>query len=605
MQLSISKYLYKVFYYLSLFFVANIVAIASASIVASKQEKLTDSDIYKQAMHNILRDYIFLASATATYNHNDIIGASKKPLTLDRAKTIRENTDIITSARYSKAMLSVIEENTKTKFFITGILAPTNTGQTGRLTYKLNKDIKNLIIHATSTSSYSYFVNTINTDLYNLAQIAYLTYNNSMAFDQLVDYADLSEIITDINNQRKKIANLPISSTLLKNLLHNKIDFTLPKITSFSQKNSTEEQAQKIITQLEKSINYKLPIDPQNIYQDTKNLLLHISNIQKAIQQNPNIQDIAKYITPNTYISTSDNTMNVIEMVESNIKKRLLHIQNTNKDITANNMWLQPSYLYSTAKTDAVIGRYDSRVKGISIGAEDNNSNHDFSLGLCYSYAKSTTQSNDINTVHIDANNYIFSSYISFIFNKFIYDILLNYIRTQNHKQRIDILGYSYLASYNSNAISLECSAGKKFQLENDMIINCKFLCNLSQTNTDPYEETSSSLNYQVSPHANNKASVGVEATIYSSFYAYKARFNPECFINIKYNLLKNRKTYDLSLYSYKSTVKVSEKNKPNIKVGIGILSNIDSFNLRLDYIFKTSSNSKTHMINGNLSYYF
>jgi hypothetical protein len=58
-------------------------------------------------------------------------------------------------------------------------------------------------------------------------------------------------------------------------------------------------------------------------------------------------------------------------------------------------------------------------------------------------------------------------------------------------------------------------------------------------------------------------------------------------------------------MYSYKSTIELPQANKLNSKIGIGILSNIATFNIRLDYFFKMNSNIKAHMINGNLSYYF
>jgi outer membrane autotransporter protein len=295
-------------------------------------------------------------------------------------------------------------------------------------------------------------------------------------------------------------------------------------------------------------------------------------------------------------------------MVESNIKKRLLHIQNISKEMLINNIWIQPGYLYSRNKNDFIMGRYDSKLKGISIGAEDSSNIHyDICIGFCYSYAQSNMQSNNINKVDINTNSYIFSSYASLIYNRFIYDLQFNYVKSQNNRIRIDMLGYNYLSVYNNYTFSLEVSTGKKFQLENNMVINCKLLCNLFKNKTSPYKETSASdsLDYQIFPHVNNKISLGIEATFYGSIYIYETRINPEFFANIKFNLLKDKKIYDVNLYSYKSTTEIVEKNKLNIKIGIGILSNINSFNIRLDYFFKTNLNLKTHMVNGNLSYYF
>jgi outer membrane autotransporter protein len=510
---------------------------------------------------------------------------------------------------YTKPVLKVIEENTNTKFFIKGVLSSDNAKYkyAGELTDKLSIDIKN-IIKNNATSDYSSLVNKINIDLHNMAKVAYLTYSSHLPFNQLIDYADLSEIISDINNQKEEIIRnkIPVNSNILEAIVKSKSDVKFPKITRFDQMPNPEEYAKKVLATIEENINYKLKIDVKNIYKETKKILLHISNIQELILKNKGDTNIANYILPNTYVSTYDNTMNVIDMVENNIKKRLLHIQNIRKGNIVNNMWFQPGYLYSQSRNDLIISKYNNTVKGVSMGIEDNsNASHDLCIGFCYSYAKSYTQSDNINTVHLNAYHYIFSAYTSFIYNRVIYDFHVNYTKAQSNRRRIDVLGYNYLSIYNNHAVYFEAATGKKFQLENEMIINCKFLCSLSQNNISPYKEVSESLDYQISPHVNNKVSVGLEATLYGSLYIYGVRFNPEFFANIKFDLLKNKKIYDINMYNYKSTLKIPEENKLNAKIGIGILSNISTFNIRLDYFFKINSNTKSHMVNGNLSYYF
>jgi outer membrane autotransporter protein len=609
MMLVANRVIYKYYHYVFLLIIMSMVTKALAGIINPRLTDQTNANIYKHSMNNVLKDYNFLGYATTTYNHNDIIGGCKKPLTLFRAKSINKSTDIIISYIYTKPVLKVIEENTSTKFFIKGILRSDHAKYkyAGELTDKLSIDIKN-IINNNATSDYSYLVNKINIDLHDIAQVAYLTYGSYQPFNQLIDYADLSEIIADINNQKEEIIRnkIPVNSKILETVVKSKIDVHFPKITRFDQLPNPDKYAKKVLATIEENINYKLKVDETYIYQDTKKLLLHISNIQKLILKNRHNTNIASYILPNTYVSTYDNTMNVIDMVENNIKKRLLHIQNISKGNTVNNMWFQPGYLYSKSRNDSIIAKYNNTVKGVSLGIEDNsNASYDLCMGFCYSYAKSYTQTHNINTVYLNAYHYVFSAYTSFIYNKIIYDMQINYTKVQNNRQRIDFLGYNYLSAYNNHAIYFEVTTGKKFQLENDLIINCKLLCSLSQNKISPYEEVSESLGYQISPHINNKVSVGLEATFYGSLYIYGIRFNPEFFANIKFDLLNSKKIYDISMYSYKSTIELPQANKLNTKIGIGILSNIATFNIRLDYFFKMNSNIKAHMINGNLSYYF